>query len=235
MYGNQVPDMGESQMTSVVVRRSLPGIVISEGSNNVVPTQASQAPSIHPTDKEKKKLEFHRDVTSDSEDDGWEPEVEEASIKDAYGVGQEWSDDDSSGDDNYDPAKDDDEYASYGVDDDFLFDWLTEEGGVTQGVGTSIACVKEVTEQGQYRNDQSVEDNEDMFVAMDSDEEMIGPEYISSDEENARQKYPEFNPAVDMINPWFCNGMLFATPKNSKSCNKREGNPKGVGTTFCEE
>ncbi|KAL6127044.1 hypothetical protein ACLB2K_075089 [Fragaria x ananassa] len=45
---------------------------------------------------------------------------------------------------------------------------------------------------------------------MDSDEEAIGEEYNSDGDE---VRYPEFNPKVDMENPWFCKGMLFATPE----------------------
>ncbi|KAL6223292.1 hypothetical protein ACLB2K_006679 [Fragaria x ananassa] len=54
------------------------------------------------------------------------------------------------------------------------------------------------------------EDDEAMFGDVDSDEEAIGEEYNSDGDE---VRYLEFNPKVDMENPWFCKGTLFATPE----------------------
>ncbi|XP_024200432.1 uncharacterized protein LOC112203741 [Rosa chinensis] len=56
------------------------------------------------------------------------------------------------------------------------------------------------------------EDNEGMYGAVDSDEEGIGHDY-NSDDEGEGDRFPEFNPKVDMRDPHFCKGMKFASPK----------------------
>ncbi|XP_061993572.1 uncharacterized protein LOC133711469 [Rosa rugosa] len=50
-----------------------------------------------------------------------------------------------------------------------------------------------------------------MYGAVDSDEEGIGHEY-NSDDEGDGDRFPKFNPKVDMRDPHFCKGMKFASP-----------------------
>ncbi|KAL6228456.1 hypothetical protein ACLB2K_002406 [Fragaria x ananassa] len=82
--------------------------------------------------------------------------------------------DGESNDEDYDPAKNDDDVAVYGIDDDYLFDWLTEAEGNDKGPEASIfPAIGEGSECD--------EDDEAMFGAVDSDEEAIGEEEYDSD------------------------------------------------------
>ncbi|XP_040363008.1 uncharacterized protein LOC121049509 [Rosa chinensis] len=129
----------------------------------------------------------------------------------------------------------DDEYAAYGVDDDFLFDWLTkEEGGAAQVAGTSRAdgSNAEVMENqnGSNTND-ACGDNEDMFQAVDSDEEGIGHEANSNDEA-IEPRFVEFNPKTDLSNPQFCKGMKFASVKILRAAVREKAIQKGWEAVF---
>ncbi|XP_062024930.1 uncharacterized protein LOC133741015 [Rosa rugosa] len=225
---------------------ALPGVKINEAQDEV-PTQASRAPTVDPSDKGKKKMQMEELVEEDdSEDDRWFQEEAENEVADdgwfqedledeVASRGEEnyveASDDDDSNDDDYNPAKDDDEYAGYGVDDDFLFDWLTKSEVVSNpGEGPYVAG------RGQQTNEESfddVEDNEQMFGVEDSDEERLGPEY-NSDDDGGEDRFPEFNPKVDMRDPHFCKGMKFATAKVLRAAIRERAIQNGWAAVFLQ-
>lgn len=60
--------------------------------------------------------------------------------------------------------------------------------------------------------DMLVEDNEDMYETVDSNEELID-HATNSDGEREDDDFPEFNPKTDMKNPQFSKGLKFATAK----------------------
>ncbi|KAL6198047.1 hypothetical protein ACLB2K_027839 [Fragaria x ananassa] len=181
---NRLPDSSKKhkRYKRCANRQCMTALKLNEPQDEI-PTQTSKAPTIDPSDKGKKKKE-----------DDYEDEFG-SDCEDAFEDGVD-----------YNPAKGDDEYAGYGVDDDFLFNWLTEpEGDVNKGVY-------------QYKLDADedevieVEDEEAMFEAVDSDEEGIGPEY-NSDDGFEVDKFPEFNPKTDMKSPCFFKGLKFATAR----------------------
>lgn len=166
---------------------------------------------------------------------GQEGEDVEIEVEDGWGSGEDeeecesegglkFSSEEDSQDDDYNPAADDDDVAAYGVDDDFLFDWLTDpEGGERaseEGCGTASVGRSNVDEGAED------EDNKGMFGAIDSDEEGIGQEH-NSDDDGEGPNFPEFNPKVDMKDPHFCKGMLFATPQILRAAIREQAIQKG--------
>lgn len=83
-----------------------------------------------------------------------------------------------------------------------------------------------------HDKDMLFKDNEQLYGAIDSDEECIGYE-VNSDGEEEGDGYPEFNPKTDMLNPRFCNGMKFATAKILRAAvREREQFRKGGNLLF---
>ncbi|XP_061991204.1 uncharacterized protein LOC133709465 isoform X2 [Rosa rugosa] len=217
-------------------RKKLSSLKISEPQEEI-PTQASKAPTSDPTDKGKKKVEFEEglfeeDSDDDGQDDSLHDDDHDGLLHEEEETGQgNSSGDDESADDDYNPAADDEEYAAYGVDDDFLFEWLTEEedGQTVGGEGCSKAD-EGVSGNNDMEGDED-EDTEGMFGAVDSDEEGIGHE-ADSEDDGVGGRFPEFNPNVDMKNPWFCKGMKFATAKILRAAIRERAIQKGWEAVF---
>ncbi|KAL6209240.1 hypothetical protein ACLB2K_020183 [Fragaria x ananassa] len=159
------------------------GVKITEPQEGVL-TQASRAPTLDPTVKGKRKLEVElSESDSDSDagsrvqdvdvgllayEDGWDEEDED----DESRGDAKFTEGEDSEDDDYDPAKDDDDVAAYGVGDDFLFDWLTKvevDEKNEKGGSSAVASRKTHTVEGP-----EVEDSEAMYEAEDSDEKKKG-------------------------------------------------------------
>ncbi|XP_040374570.1 uncharacterized protein LOC121052773 [Rosa chinensis] len=70
-----------------------------------------------------------------------------------------------------------------------------------------------------------------MFGAVDSDQEGIGQEY-DSDDDGVQERFPEFNPKVDMEDPYFCKGMKFATAKILRAAIRERAIQKGWEAVF---
>ncbi|KAM5585145.1 hypothetical protein ABKV19_004510 [Rosa sericea] len=223
------------------------GIVIREVEEEV-PTQASKAAVCDSKDKGKQKV-VEQQEREDYEAEMFEDLVD-IDVNDArcymYPMSSE---DDASEDADYDPCRDDEDYANYGVDDDWL-DYVECEESVdkheqaTEDVGTSAGDRKGKKKEAKSYEQASVgtsvdvdenmevEDNEPMYGALDSDEEGIGHEANSDDEGDDMQRFPEFNPKTDMGNPQFCKGMRFASAKIFRAAVREKAIQKGWEALF---
>ncbi|PRQ57820.1 putative transposase, mutator type, MULE transposase domain-containing protein [Rosa chinensis] len=203
------PKLGRRVKVCVNKKKAV-GIVIREVEEEV-PTQASKAPVCDSKDKGKQKVDFEQ------EQEDYKAEIFEGLV-DIDVI----SEDDASEDADYEPCRDDEDYANYGVDDDWLDYVECEENEetvenheeATASVGTSAAKRKgkkkkqaSVGTNVDIDENIEVEDNEPMYGAMDSDEEGIGHEANSDDEGDDMQRFPEFNPKTDMGNPQFSQTM----------------------------
>ncbi|KAL6224594.1 hypothetical protein ACLB2K_003449 [Fragaria x ananassa] len=184
------------------------GVKISEVEEEI-PTQVSKAPVINLKDKGKQKL-VAEDVSEE-----YDAEIFEDLIDIDFTQYDE-SEDESSEYDNsscadYQPVNDDEDYAHYGEDEDWTAEVKVHNDAhlekrdkiVSAAVGTSGVNAAENV---------MVEDNEEMFGAIDSDEEVIGYE-ANSDDEAKRMKFSEFNPKTNMKDPQFSVGMIFANAR----------------------
>ncbi|XP_024195746.1 acidic leucine-rich nuclear phosphoprotein 32 family member B-like [Rosa chinensis] len=109
--------------------------------------------------------------------------------------------------DDYNPEVDDEDYDPYGIDDDDddvegMEGSQGADGGkqTKDGVGTS----SQGSVLGSRDAYADLEDNEDIFANVDSDEERMGLA-VNSDRE-PEDEFPEFNPNTDMKKPEFCKG-----------------------------
>ncbi|XP_024164251.1 uncharacterized protein LOC112171277 [Rosa chinensis] len=116
---------------------------------------------------------------------------------------------DDSADEDYRPHFEDDEYGDYGWDDDWLEDMEGEFDvfGESIGPSTQVKAAVGSTVEEEF----VVEDNEDMYIAVDSDEEVLGGAANSDGE--IGDDFLEFNPKSDMNDPQFKLGMKFASAK----------------------
>ncbi|KAL6216464.1 hypothetical protein ACLB2K_009687 [Fragaria x ananassa] len=193
-----------------------------------VPTQASKAPVIDPKDKGKQKLVVE-DVSKEYDVEVFEDliDIDVTHYDESEDESSEY--DDSSNAD-YQPAYGDEDYAHYGEDkdwtaeDEVLSDAHLEkrDKNVSAIVGTSGVNVAENV---------MVEDNEAMFGAIDSDEEVIGYE-ANSDDEAKRMKFLEFNSKTDMKDPQFCVGMIFANARILRAAIRERAIQKGWEAAF---
>ncbi|XP_024184621.1 uncharacterized protein LOC112189508 isoform X2 [Rosa chinensis] len=228
------PKLGRRVKVCVNKKKAV-GIVIREVEEEV-PTQASKAPVCDSKDKGKQKVDFEQ------EQEDYKAEIFEGLV-DIDVI----SEDDASEDADYEPCRDDEDYANYGVDDDWLDYVECEENEetvenheeATASVGTSAAKRKgkkkkqaSVGTNVDIDENIEVEDNEPMYGAMDSDEEGIGHEANSDDEGDDMQRFPEFNPKTDMGNPQFCKGMRFASAKILRAAVREKAIKKGWEAMF---
>ncbi|XP_040374739.1 uncharacterized protein LOC121052874 [Rosa chinensis] len=228
-------------------RKKAVGIVIREVEEEV-PTQASKAAVCDSKDKGKQKV-VEQQEREDYEAEMFEDLVD-IDVNDARCYMDPMSsEDDASEDADYDPCRDDEDYANYGVDDDWL-DYVECEESVdkheqaTEDVGTSAGDRKGKKKEAKSYEQASVgtsvdvdenmevEDNEPMYGALDSDEEGIGHEANSDDEGDDMQRFPEFNPKTDMGNPQFCKGMRFASAKILRAAVREKAIQKGWEALF---
>ncbi|XP_024200093.1 kinesin-related protein 4-like [Rosa chinensis] len=198
------------------------GIVIREV-QDIVPFQQMKAASIGPNDKGKEKVDERSNQNSSGIDFDDLHDIDILDFMQSYG-GQGFEDNeedeeddgsDGNNDDDYNPEVDDEDYDPYGIDDDDDDDDDDVEGmegsqgadggkQTEDGVGTS----SQGSVLGSIDAYADLEDNEDMFANVDSDEERMGPA-VNSDGE-PEDEFPEFNPNTDMKKPEFCKGMIFA-------------------------
>ncbi|KAK9929541.1 hypothetical protein M0R45_026636 [Rubus argutus] len=211
---SEIPDKLLKIVPAIPTKKAI-GVVIRD--KEVIPTQLSITPDHDPKDKGKQKVEqdtgFKLEEFFDNElvDINVSNYLSRGRYKQYYEETCEDSSDKSNSDDeDYTPVFDGDDYDQYGVDDDWLDDMDGEfnEAGEWIGADTGASIVASFF----VDEDMQVEDNEEMFGAVDSDEEAIGHE-ANSDDEGGTNDFPEFNPKTDMKNPQFSKGLKFSTAK----------------------
>lgn len=241
---NDVPDLPKKDTPKKQPKKAF-GIVIREPEwHDVVPTQVSIALVHDPKDKGKNKVDEVIAATKFDDQQnlmdvpGYDEPRNSRSrslLPNDYEEGL-WFEN-SSEDEDYAPEFDKDDYNDYGVDDDWLggmeieFNetgkWIGGGGqgskGGLDGHGSSASM--------DHDKDMLFKDNEQLYGAIDSDEECIGYE-VNSDGEEEGDGYPEFNPKTDMFNPQFCNGMKFATAKILRAAVRERAIQKGWEPSF---